>query len=109
MLDHVALHGLTDPLDTEVWFGDRVAILGPNGAGKSHFIRLLNGDSSVRHDGEVRLGAGVVPGYFNQTHDRPELHGRTLLDTLERRDQPIGPAMSRAETLRTARLREADV
>ena len=76
-----------------MWFGERVAVLGPNGAGKSHFLRLLAGDTTVEHDGVIRLGARVVPGHFNQTHDHPELHGRTLLDILERRDVIRGPAM----------------
>jgi ATPase subunit of ABC transporter with duplicated ATPase domains len=73
------LHGLTDAFDLELWYGERVAVLGGNGAGKSHFLRVLNGDSSVAHDGDVRLGAGVVPGLFNQTHEHPEWTGRTLL------------------------------
>ena len=45
------------------------------------------------HDGALRLGAGVVPGSFRQTHDHPELTGRTLLDILERHDVVRGPAM----------------
>ncbi len=93
-LDGVELHGLTDRFDLEVWFGDRVAVLGPNGTGKSHLLRLLAGDGRVAHDGEVRLGAGVVPGHFNQTHEHPEFHGRTLLALLEQRDQVRGPAMA---------------
>jgi len=35
------LTGLMRPFDTEIWFGDRVAVLGSNGSGKSHFLRLL--------------------------------------------------------------------
>ncbi len=56
-------------------------MLGSNGSGKSHFLRLLAGDE-VRHDGEARLGARVVPGMFAQTHARPDLSGRTPLDIL---------------------------
>ena len=92
-IEQLELAGLTDPFDVEVWFGERVAVLGPNGAGKSHFLRLLAGDTTVEHEGVIRLGARVVPGHFNQTHDHPELHGRTLLDILERRDVIRGPAM----------------
>ena len=92
-IEQLELAGLTDPFDVEVWFGERVAVLGPNGAGKSHFLRLLAGDTTVEHQGVIRLGARVVPGHFNQTHDHPELHGRTLLDILERRDVIRGPAM----------------
>ncbi|GII86232.1 ABC transporter ATP-binding protein [Sphaerisporangium siamense] len=37
----LAITGLTRPFDTEIWYGERVAILGANGSGKSHFLRLL--------------------------------------------------------------------
>lgn len=79
------LTGLMAPFDLEVFYGERVAVLGSNGSGKSHFLRLLAGDSdepAVPHTGEWKLGARVVPGHFVQTHDHPELRGRTLLDVL---------------------------
>jgi ATPase subunit of ABC transporter with duplicated ATPase domains len=88
------LHGLTDPFGLELWYGERVAVLGGNGAGKSHFLRVLAGDRTVAHDGDVRLGAGVVPGLFNQTHEHPDWHGHTLLDILHKQDVVRGPAMS---------------
>jgi ATPase subunit of ABC transporter with duplicated ATPase domains len=69
-------------------------VLGGNGAGKSHFLRLLAGDDSVQHDGEVRLGAGVVPGHFNQTHEHPDWVGKTLLTILYAHDVVRGPAMA---------------
>jgi len=90
----LSLHGMTDPFDAEIWYGERVAVLGGNGAGKSHFLRLLAGDEGVAHDGEVRLGAGVVPGHFSQTHEHPEWTGRTLLEILHRHDVVRGPAMA---------------
>jgi ATPase subunit of ABC transporter with duplicated ATPase domains len=96
------LTGLMKPFDLEVWFGERVAVLGANGSGKSHFLRLLAaggsdpdiehrpiGDVEIRpveHSGVVRLGARVRPGWFAQTHDHPELMGRTLLEILHRGD-----------------------
>ena len=90
---HLELHGLTDPFELELWYGERVAVLGGNGAGKSHFLRVLGGDDSISHSGEVRLGAGVVPGLFNQTHEHPEWNGRTLLQILHDNDVVRGPAM----------------
>jgi len=75
------LTGLMKPFDLEVFYGERVAVLGSNGSGKSHFLRLLAGDD-VAHTGSWKLGARVVPGHFAQTHARPELEGRTLLDIL---------------------------
>ncbi|MDQ3470251.1 MAG: ATP-binding cassette domain-containing protein [Actinomycetota bacterium] len=92
--EQLALHGLTDPFDLELWFGERVAVLGPNGVGKSHFLRLLRGDEAIGHDGSLRLGAGVVPGLFHQTHTHPEWTGRALLEILFRHDVVRGPAMS---------------
>ena len=96
------LSGLMDPFDLEVWFGERVAVLGANGSGKSHFLRLLAAGGSdpelehrpvgdvplapVAHTGTARLGARVRPGWFAQTHEHPELRGRTLLEILHRGD-----------------------
>ncbi len=40
----------------------------------------------VAHTGAARLGARVRPGLFAQTHDRPELLDRTLVDILWRGD-----------------------
>ncbi len=79
--ERLELTGLMAAFDLEVFYGDRVAVLGSNGSGKSHFLRLLTG-SPVPHTGSWRLGARVVPGHFTQTHDSPELLGRTLVDVL---------------------------
>jgi ATPase subunit of ABC transporter with duplicated ATPase domains len=93
---------LMHPFDLEVWYGERVAVLGSNGSGKSHFLRLLAAGGSdpdvehrpvdetpiepVRHTGKAKLGARVRPGWFVQTHEHPELVGRTLLEILHRGD-----------------------
>ncbi|MBL8929816.1 MAG: ABC-F family ATP-binding cassette domain-containing protein [Kineosporiaceae bacterium] len=98
--ERLELTGLMHPFDTEIWFGERVAVLGSNGSGKSHFLRLLAAGGSdpdvehrpvdevtiapVGHTGRARLGARVRPGWFAQTHDHPELRGRTLLEILHR-------------------------
>jgi ATPase subunit of ABC transporter with duplicated ATPase domains len=81
--EKLELTGLMKPFDLEVFYGERVAVLGSNGSGKSHFLRLLAGDD-VRHTGSWKLGARVVPGWFAQTHDQPELHGKTLVEVLHR-------------------------
>jgi ATPase subunit of ABC transporter with duplicated ATPase domains len=101
--ESLELTGLMQPFDLEVWFGERVAVLGSNGSGKSHFLRLLAAGGSdpdaehqpvagtpivkVAHTGVARLGARVRPGWFAQTHEHPELIGRTLLDILWRGDE----------------------
>ncbi len=97
------LENLTLPFDLEVWYGDRVAVVGANGSGKSHFLRLLARGGSdpdtehspvdgvalagVAHSGDARLGARVRPGHFSQTHDRPELMEKTLVQILWRGDE----------------------
>jgi ATPase subunit of ABC transporter with duplicated ATPase domains len=101
--EQLELTGLMKPFDLEVWYGERVAVLGSNGSGKSHFLRLLAAGGSlpdrehepvgeveiepVAHTGSARLGARVRPGWFVQTHDHPELRGRTLLEILHRGDE----------------------
>jgi ATPase subunit of ABC transporter with duplicated ATPase domains len=100
--EDLELTGLMKPFDLEVWYGERVAVLGSNGSGKSHFLRLLAAGGSdpdvehrpveattiepVRHTGKAKLGARVRPGWFVQTHEHPELVGRTLLEILHRGD-----------------------
>ncbi|MDF2496737.1 MAG: transporter [Arthrobacter koreensis] len=97
------LIGLMKPFSTEIWFGDRVGVLGSNGSGKSHFLRLLALGGSdpdkehepvseveippVPHEGSVKLGARIRPGFFAQTMLRPDLLGKTLLDILHRGDE----------------------
>jgi ATPase subunit of ABC transporter with duplicated ATPase domains len=124
--ERLELSGLMRPFDLEVWFGERVAVLGSNGSGKSHFLRLLAAGGSdpdaehrpvdeltvppVAHTGRARLGARVRPGWFAQTHEHPELTGRTLLDVLHRgtahRDglprEPASRALDRYELARAA-------
>ena len=79
--ENLVLTGNTNSFGTEIWFDDRVAILGANGSGKSTFLRLLAGEQ-VPHEGQARLGARVVPGFFAQTHARPELAGRAPAEIL---------------------------
>jgi len=101
--EQLELTGLMRPFDLEVWYGERVAVLGSNGSGKSHFLRLLARGGTdpdvehrpveerviepVAHAGRARLGARVRPGWFVQTHEHPELVGRTLLEILHRGDE----------------------
>jgi ATPase subunit of ABC transporter with duplicated ATPase domains len=102
--EQLELTGLMAPFDLEVWFGERIGVLGSNGSGKSHFLRLLALGGTdpdpraghlttvgatldpVAHTGSAKLGARVVPGWFAQAHEHPELVGRTLLEILFRGD-----------------------
>jgi ATPase subunit of ABC transporter with duplicated ATPase domains len=90
----LSLTGLMQPFDLEVFYGERVAVLGSNGSGKSHFLRLLAGEE-VAHEGQWKLGARVVPGFFAQTHTRPDLIGRPLAQILwDEHARDRGAAMS---------------
>ncbi len=89
----LGLTGLVAPFTVEIFYGERVAVLGANGSGKSHFLRLLGG-AQVAHSGDAKLGARVVPGHFAQTHDHPELRGRTLVDILWHEAHDRGKAIS---------------
>ena len=102
VIKDLELTNLTAPFDLEVWYGERVAVLGNNGTGKSHLLRLLALGGSdpdiehqpvgevdipaVNHAGKAILGARVRPGWFAQTHIRPDLTGKTLLEILHRGD-----------------------
>ncbi len=126
IVEGLELTGLMKPFDLEVWYGERLAVLGSNGSGKSHFLRLLAAGGSdpdaehrpvghvapglVAHTGRARLGSRVRPGWFAQTHDQPELHGRTLLQILHRGDdhregmprEPASRALDRYGLARSA-------
>lgn len=103
-IEDLGLTDLTFPFSVEVSYGERVGVLGANGTGKSHLLRLLGGDGTVAHEGRCELGARVVPGHFSQTHDHPELRGRTLVEVLRARDLDLGASMGR---LRRYELQDA--
>src|SRR4051794_31483672 len=107
--EDLELSGLMNAFDLEVWYGERVAVLGSNGSGKSHFLRLLAVGGSHPPVAHRPPGEGVIktapdhrrgkvaapgrPGWFVQTHEHPELAGRTLLEILHRGDgRPDGRA-----------------
>ncbi len=65
--------GATDGQEKSVFGGvsgvirrqEKIAVVGVNGAGKSTFLKVLAGQVEPS-SGTVRIGAGVVPGYFSQ-------------------------------------------
>ena len=105
----LGLGGLIKPFDTELYFGERLAVLGANGTGKSRFLELVASGGTDRDSpaplrasagapwtGSCRLGARVVPGYFAQTYERSSIDAQgTLLGILhDRFSLARGPATS---------------
>ncbi|HTT72371.1 MAG TPA: ABC-F family ATP-binding cassette domain-containing protein, partial [Anaeromyxobacteraceae bacterium] len=58
-------------LSAQVLRGERIAVIGPNGAGKTTLLRLVAGELAP-DAGAVKLGHGVLPGYYAQHHVLPE-------------------------------------
>ncbi len=114
------LAGLIKPFDTELYFGERLAVLGANGTGKSRFLELVasggtdpdspappRASAGAPWTGSCRLGARVVPGYFAQTYERSSIDAQgTLLGILHDRFSlargPATSALSRYELDRQA-------
>lgn len=93
VLEDLELAGLTDPFSCEIFFGERIGVIGHNGTGKSHFLRLLAG-VAIEHGGNWKLGARVVPGYFDQKHAHGGHGGRPLLEIIMDRHLTRGEAMA---------------
>ncbi len=71
--------GDASPVEDGSWS----ARAGRGGARTISGVRL----APVAHAGVSRLGARVRPGHFSQTHDRPDLVDRTLVEILWRGDE----------------------
>lgn len=71
---------LFSDVDFEIKRGERIAIIGNNGTGKTTILKIING--IVPADaGEIRLGARVHIGYYDQEHH--VLHNeKTLFEEL---------------------------
>jgi ATP-binding cassette subfamily F protein 3 len=57
---------------------DRVGLIGPNGCGKTTFLKIILGDEPPT-SGEVKVGANVDVGYYDQEHSGLNLES-SLLD-----------------------------
>src|SRR5512137_43785 len=60
-------------LDAQVIRGERIAVIGPTGAGKSTLLKLAAGELAP-DAGSVKLGHGVLAGYYAQHHFERDEH-----------------------------------
>jgi ATP-binding cassette subfamily F protein 3 len=68
-------------LNFEIKRGEKVAIIGNNGTGKTTILKIINGQVTA-DGGDVRLGAKVHVGYYDQEHQvlNPD---KTLFEELQ--------------------------
>lgn len=69
---------LFSSFDLHVRAGDRIALIGPNGVGKSTLIKLIAGEETP-DAGEIRFGANVDVGYYDQHQSKLDPQ-KTVLD-----------------------------
>ncbi|MCU9533622.1 ABC-F family ATP-binding cassette domain-containing protein [Streptococcus sp. CSL10205-OR2] len=60
---------LAEPINLDIRKYDAIAVVGPNGIGKSTLIKSIIGDIPLIK-GDVRFGANVESGYYDQTQSR---------------------------------------
>ncbi len=65
----------------EIHRGERVAIIGSNGTGKTTLLKLING-MLPSDTGQIRLGAKVHIGYYDQEHQVLHME-KTLFDEIQ--------------------------
>ncbi|MBR6728751.1 MAG: ABC-F family ATP-binding cassette domain-containing protein, partial [Clostridia bacterium] len=69
---------LFEHVNLEVKKGNRIFLLGPNGCGKTTLFRLIF-EKLIPTGGQIRLGAGIKPGWYDQTQS--DLHPeKTVFD-----------------------------
>lgn len=74
-------HLLFENVDFEIKRGERVAIIGNNGTGKTTILKLLNGLIAA-DSGEIKLGAKVHIGYYDQEHQVLHME-KTLFEEIQ--------------------------
>ncbi len=89
--DHVVFPGV----NLAVKRGEKIGIIGVNGAGKTTLLRMLAGE--LPHDsGTIKLGAGVVPGYYAQHHAESLDMSATVYESVQRFAPDVSPARVRS-------------
>ena len=84
-------HLLLEDLDFEIKRGERVALIGANGTGKTTILKIIN-QLIDADQGEIRLGAKVQVGYYDQDHQVLHME-KTLFEEM----QDTYPTMNHTE------------
>ena len=71
---------VVDDFSCRVMRGDKIGFIGPNGSGKTTLLKLILGETAP-DAGTVRLGARVMPAYFDQLRAALDEEA-TLADTI---------------------------
>lgn len=75
------MNQLFQNLDFDVKRGEKVAIIGNNGTGKTTILKIIN--QIIKADnGEIRLGAKVHIGYYDQEHHVLDMN-KTIFDEIQ--------------------------
>ncbi|MBE5962561.1 MAG: ABC-F family ATP-binding cassette domain-containing protein [Lachnospiraceae bacterium] len=72
---------LFDDLNFEIKRGEKVSIIGSNGTGKTTILKIINNIISA-DGGEVKLGAKVHVGYYDQEHHVLDMN-KTIFDEIQ--------------------------
>ena len=72
---------LFEDLDFEIKRGEKIAIIGNNGTGKTTILKMIN--QIIKEDaGEIKLGAKVHIGYYDQEHLVLDME-KTIFDEIQ--------------------------
>lgn len=72
---------LFDHLNFEIKRGEKVSIIGNNGTGKTTILKIIN-EILAPDEGEIKLGAKVHIGYYDQEHHVLDMN-KTIFDEIQ--------------------------
>ncbi len=72
---------LFDHLNFEIKRGEKISIIGNNGTGKTTILKIIN-EILPADEGEIKLGAKVHIGYYDQEHQVLDMN-KTIFDEIQ--------------------------